>query len=124
MLKPIENLPSHVVGVRASGEVTETDLKEVLLPALDALVQSQDEIYYLLVLDTTVQNFTAGAWIQDMVAGLRHFTKWKKMAIVTPQESVETFTNYFSYISPGEARGFKKDELDQAIAWVSTKNEK
>ncbi|WP_129714954.1 STAS/SEC14 domain-containing protein [Pedobacter sp. SYP-B3415] len=124
MLTQIDNLPPHVFGVRATGEVTEADLKEVLLPGLDALVQSQNEIYYLLVLDTDVQNFTFGAWIQDMVAGLRHLTKWEKMAIVTPQESVETFTNYFSYVSPGEARGFKKNELEQAIVWVSTRNEK
>jgi hypothetical protein len=64
MLTVIEDLPDHVFGVRASGEVDETDLKRVLLPGLSALTEKTNEIYYLLVLETPVQNFTPGAWIR------------------------------------------------------------
>ncbi len=71
--------------------------------------------------ETSVQNFTAGAWWKDMVAGIRHFSQWKKMAIVTNQKAVEKFTDLFSYVSPGEAKGFELSELDEAIAWVSDK---
>ena len=122
MLTPIENLPPHVFGVKAIGEVTADDLKNVLLPGLEALTDKYDEIYYLLLLETKVENFTAGAWVQDAIAGVKHLTKWKKMAIVTEQESVESFTNAFSYITPGEAKGFDLDQLDEAIAWVSLKS--
>jgi len=122
MLTPIENLPPHVFGVKAIGEVTADDLKNVLLPGLEALTDKYDEIYYLLLLETKVENFTAGAWVQDAIAGVKHLTKWKKMAIVTAQESVESFTNAFSYITPGEAKGFDLDQLDEAIAWVSLKS--
>ncbi|KKX49341.1 hypothetical protein [Sphingobacterium sp. IITKGP-BTPF85] len=62
MLTVIQNLPDHVFAVRASGEVTKDDLKDVLLPGLESLANQYKEIYYLLVLDTDVQNFTAGAW--------------------------------------------------------------
>jgi len=44
------------------------------------------------------------------------------MAIVTDQKAVETFTDLFSYVSPGEAKGFELSELDQAIVWVSQKS--
>jgi hypothetical protein len=37
---------------------------------------------------------------QDIVAGLKHFIQWKKMAIVTDQKAVEKFTDLFSYVSP------------------------
>jgi calcineurin-like phosphoesterase family protein len=121
MLSPIENLPSHVFGVKATGNVDADDLKTVLLPGLEKLVQQYQEIYYLLVLDTKVENFTAGAWLQDALAGVKHLTQWKKMAIVTNQKTVENFTDAFSYISPGEAKGFSLDELDEAIAWLSLK---
>lgn len=122
MLTPIENLPPYVFGVKAIGEVTADELKNVLLPGLEALTDKYDEIYYLLLLETKVENFTAGAWVQDVIAGVKHLTKWKKMAIVTAQESVESFTNAFSYITPGEAKGFDLDQLDEAIAWVSLKS--
>lgn len=121
MLSIINNLPDHVFGVRATGEVDKEDLKSVLLPGLEQLTAQTGEIYYLLVLDTPVENFTAGAWWQDLVAGLKHFTQWKKMAIVTDQKAVEKFTDLFSYVSPGEAKGFELSELQEAIDWVSRK---
>jgi hypothetical protein len=121
MLEPIENLPPYVFGVKASGEVTADDLKTVLLPGLEKLTEQYHEIYYLLVLETKVENFTAGAWLQDAMAGVKHFTNWKKMAIVTDQKTVENFTDAFSYITPVEAKGFSLAELDEAIAWVSLK---
>lgn len=122
MLSVINDLPEHVFGVRATGEVDQDDLKKVLLPGLKALADEEKEIYYLLVLETPVENFTAGAWWQDMKAGLRHFTQWKKMAIVTDQQAVETFTDLFGHVIPGEARGFKLSELQQAISWLSLRN--
>lgn len=121
MLTIIPNLPDHVFGVRAKNEVTKDDLKQILLPGLENLTERYDEIYYLLVLETEVQNFTAGAWIQDLIAGIKHLTQWKKMAIVTDQKAVENFTDLFTYVSPGEAKGYELSELPQAIAWVSQK---
>lgn len=121
MLTVIEQLPDHVFGVRANGEVTKDDLKNVLLPGLESLTKRYDEIYYLLVLETKVQNFTAGAWIQDLIAGIKHLSKWKKIAIVTDQEAVEKFTDLFSYISPGEARGYELSELQIAKDWLKLK---
>lgn len=122
MLTKIENLPPHIFGVKATGEVTEVDLKEILLPGLQAVADEFGAIYYLLVLDTKVEQFTAGAWIQDMIAGLKHFTKWKKMAVVTDQKAVRTFTDLFSYVSPGAAKGYTMAELDEAITWLSLKD--
>lgn len=122
MLSEIPNLPDYVFGVRATGEVTAEDLKSTLLPGLEALTNKYKEIYYILVLETKVENFTAGAWYQDMVAGLKHLTAWKKMAIVTDQKAVENFTDAFSYVTPGESKGFSLAEIDEAITWVSLKN--
>lgn len=121
MLSIIREIPPHVFGVRATGQVTADDLKSVLLPGLEVLTQRYDEIYYLLVLETPVENFTAGAWFQDMIAGLKHFTKWKKAAVVTDEKAVEKFTDAFSYIAPGEFKGFELAQLDDAILWLQKK---
>lgn len=123
MLTKIDNLPEYVLGVRATGEVDKNDLDNVLLPGLKDLTDRYGEIYYLLVLETPVENFTAGAWWKDLVAGIKHLSRWKKMAIVTDQKAVEKFTDLFSYVSPGDAKGFELSELDEAISWVSVKSE-
>lgn len=121
MLQFINDLPAHVVGIRATGEVTKDDINTVLLPRLDELAERAGEINYILVLQTDVQNFTAAAWYEDLKAGIKHFTKWNKIAIVTGQKLVEKFTDLFSISIPGEAKGYKISELDDAVKWVSEK---
>ena len=70
-------------------------------------------------MDTSLKDFTAGALLQDLAVGLKHFTRWHKMAIVSESDAINKFTNAFSYIAPGEAKGFVHAELDKAIQWVS-----
>ncbi|WP_442794692.1 STAS/SEC14 domain-containing protein [Pelobium manganitolerans] len=119
MLKLIKDLPAHVVGVEATNEVTADDLKNVLIPALDENVKQYGKINYLLILHTDVQNWSAGAWLQDMWAGLKNFTAWNRIAVVTDQEMVEKFTDGFSLVTPGEAKGFKLSEEQEARSWIS-----
>ena len=121
MLSIIKETPPHVFGVKATGEVTADDLKNILLPGLQALTDTYGEIYYLLVLETPVKNFTAGAWFQDMLAGVKHLSSWTKIAVVTAEKSVENFTDVFSYLAPGEAKGYTPDELGEAMAWLNIK---
>lgn len=120
MLQFINDLPDNVVGIHAIGEVTKDDFERVLIPKLDDLVKRQGEIHYILVLETEVQNFTLGAWWDDLKVGLKHFTKWKKIAIVTDQKAVEWFTsNVFKFVAPGQSKGFPLGQLDEAVKWVT-----
>lgn len=88
MLTPMPDLPPFVFGITAIDTVTSKDIELVLLPELQNLVDNYNKIYYILVLDTEIKNFTAGSWFQDMKAGLKHFTKWKKIAVVTDEALV------------------------------------
>ena len=123
MLQFIKDLPDHVVGIRATGEVDKDDYNKVLIPRMEELVKRQGEIDYLLVLETDVQNFSMAAWWQDFMLGLKNFTKWKKVAIVTDQKSVVWFSDMFSHLIPGESRGFALSDLNEAIDWVSKDEE-
>jgi hypothetical protein len=93
-----------------------------MLPGLAALAERTHELYCLFQLETKLQNFTLGAWVQDALAGLKHLTQWKKMAFVTDQEHVEKFMPYYTHLVPDEAKGFPLAQLDEAIEWVSVKN--
>jgi hypothetical protein len=120
MLQFINDLPNNIIGIHAVGEVTKEDVDTVLIPRLDDLVKRQGEINYLLVLETDAQNFTAGAWLDDIKVGLKHFTKWKRVAVVTDQKSVEWFTTHiFRFLIPGTAKGFPLDDLKDAVQWIA-----
>lgn len=120
MISVINDSPSNVAAFRATGEVTKDDYDTVVIPTIDVLVQKQGKINFLLVVDTAMKNFTLGALLKDMGIGLKHFTKWHKMAIVSEEAGVIKFTDIFSYIAPGEAKGFTHAQLDEAKAWMST----
>lgn len=123
MIHTIEELPENVAGFRATGEVTESDFTNTVMPRVKALVDTTGTLNYLLVLDTSIKNFSAGAWFKDAIMGIRHLSKWNRAAIVTDVEGIRTFTRIFSVLMPGEFKGFEHKDLQHAIDWVSGKIE-
>jgi hypothetical protein len=123
MLQFIKDLPSHVAGVHATGEVRDEDFERVLVPLLDERINSYGRINFLLILDTNVSNFTAGALWKDLKLVLKHYRQWKKIAIVTDQKEVELFIDVFRFIIPGKSRFFPFNKLDEAVRWVSANNQ-
>lgn len=122
MIHYLQNLPINIVGFKATGEITEKDFTETVMPKVEALIEKTDQLNYLLVLETSLKNFTIGAWMKDVMMGIKHLTKWNKAAIVSDVESIRNFTNFFSFLMPGEFKGFEHSELQQAIDWVSAKD--
>lgn len=122
MLELIEDMPAHVVAVRATGEVTKSQYEQVLEPALEKLSKQFKKVNLLLDLETEVSHFTAGAWMQDALIGLKYITRWHRVAIVTKQEAVKKFTDIFSIAVPGEYKGFSMAELEEAKRWVCADN--
>ncbi len=120
MISILTELPSHVAGFVADGQVTKEDYENVLIPRIDAVLAQHGHIHFLLELRTDVSNFTAGAWWSDAAMGLKHFSSWKKMAIVSDQQSVEKFSDMFSALLPGKTKGFSLDELEAAKIWVAS----
>lgn len=119
MIETLNSLPANVAGFRATGEVTQDDFKNIVFPEVERLVEKQKDLNYLLLLDTDISNFTAGAWFQDVVLGLKNLTNWNRAAIVSDSEGVIKFTDAFSVLAPGEYKGYKKSEFEQAVSWVS-----
>ncbi len=124
MLQFVNDLPEHVIGIHAIGEVTKEDYDKVLAPRLDELVKKQGEINYILILENTLSDFSASAWYDELKLGLKHFTKWKKIAVVTDQKGILWFSNAFKYLIPGQSKGFELNQLDEAVAWITAKEDK
>lgn len=124
MIEKITTTPENVAAFRATGEVTKEDYTNVVIPQVSQLVEKIGKINFLLLLDTDVSNFTAGAWMHDALLGLKHLTKWNRAAIVSDSEGVIKFTDAFSLAAPGEFKGFKKHEYDIAVQWVSEQTDK
>ena len=120
MLQLLEDLPETVVGVRAINAVTEEDYKQIMLPALEAVHKKFGKVNLLILLETSVANYTIGAWFNDIKAGLKYFTKWHRIAIVTDQSAVKRITDAVGIFLPGECKGFSIADIALAKLWVSS----
>jgi hypothetical protein len=121
MLELLHDLPPYVVAVRTIGKVTKEDFETVLLPAFEKVDKEFDAIHFFVLMDNNISDFTIGAWWQDMKAGIKHFTKWKKIAIVTDSTAVEKVSDFFTVLTPGKAKGYKKTQLAEARQWIAEK---
>lgn len=117
MITQIHDVPDNIVAFRAEGEVTQDDFDIVRQKSAE-LVEKTNKLNYLLLLDTPLKEFSAGAWLQDALLGIQNITKWNRAAIVTDSEGIQDFTAIFSKVMPGEFRGFAKSEYETAVDWV------
>jgi hypothetical protein len=120
MIQELPGMPANMVGFRATGAVSKDDFDSIVTPAVEAIVKKTGELNYLLWIDTPLHNFTVGAWWEDALLGIKKISRWKRAAIISDSTGINTFTNIFSYVVPGEFKGFKPSELNKAVEWVST----
>jgi hypothetical protein len=121
MITELPDIPENIAGFKATGEITKEDYQNVVIPKIDKVVRDYGEINFLFLIDTELKEFTAGAWLQDSLIGIKHLTKWRRAAIVTDNEGAIKFTDAFSVVAPGEFKGFRKADYETALNWVSQK---
>jgi hypothetical protein len=84
MMELLDDLPDHVVGVRAIGEVDDHD-----------------------------------AMWDDTKLGLKTFSSYDRMAVVTDATWVRRSVKAFGWLIPGEVRVFHTDGLATARTWIT-----
>jgi hypothetical protein len=120
MLERISNLPDTVVGIKASGEITSDDYRNVLIPAVEAAVKGGGKVRFLYVLGEDVTGFSPGAAWQDTRVGLGHYDRWEKVAVVSDKEWLRHSVDIFGYLIPGEIKAFTPEDETEARTWVAS----
>ena len=118
MLEPMEKLPAGVLGFRSNGQITASDYTDVLKPAIDAVVQRDEEIRIVIEFGDW-SGMSGGALWEDLKMGIERFTKWKKIALVTDVDWMRHLTKAFSWLAPKGMKVFSTSDLDAAKAWAA-----
>jgi hypothetical protein len=125
MIEAIADMPEGTIGLRVWGSVTRDDYVDVLMPALNKAAEDTEAIRLVFQVGPDFQHFTPGMMGADVTAGLnfgvKHWSAWRRMAVVTDVEWLRHSMQMFGWMTPGEARLFSLDELDQAKEWVAEK---
>ena len=119
MMKLLTNLPDHVVGVSASGQVDAKDYDSVLMPAIDAALQRHHRVRVLYQLTSQFTGFTSGAMWDDCKLGLANWKAWERIAVVTDVHWVAHATRMFAFLMPGLVKVFSNEEQPEAEKWIA-----
>ncbi len=120
MINLLPNLPDHVVGFVAAGEVTAGDYETVVIPAIESTLEKHGHASILYHLGPAFTGFTSGAMWDDMKLGMAHLKAWDRIAVVTDVDWVAGAMRVFRFVVPCPVRVFANREFDQAVRWLGT----
>jgi hypothetical protein len=118
VLTLIEGFPDNVLALDATGEVTADDYRTVLVPALEERLQRHHRLRLLYRLGEAFAGYSAGAAWEDAKIGMRHFTHFERIAVITDVDWIENAVRAFGFALPGDVRVYDNDETDEANAWL------
>ncbi|MGN6533747.1 MAG: STAS/SEC14 domain-containing protein [Ginsengibacter sp.] len=119
MIEIIPGLPSKVAAFNATGKVTADDYITTINPMVKKIEKEFGKINYLLVINTSLKNYTLGAWIKDALLGFKYFAKWNKLGIVSNKKSIKKFTDFFGRFLPSVTKGFMMEDEEIAKRWIA-----
>jgi hypothetical protein len=117
MLTLIEGLPEDVLGVDATGNITDKDYRDTLIPQAEAKM-AKGPIRMIYVLRSDITDFALEALWDDSAFGMKHWHDFRQIAVVTDHSWLRSAISLFTPFFPGEVRMFKLVELQTAKDWI------
>jgi hypothetical protein len=84
-------------------------------------LKTNKKIRLLYHLCSSFTGFDLSAMLDDTGVGMRHFSAWEKIALVSDYQLINTIARFFGYMMHGEVRIFKDAELAEAKSWIIEK---
>ena len=118
MIETLKDFPADAVAVRCSGFVSKADYDQVLVPAVERALETSERIrlYYEVAPDFAL--ITPAAMWEDFRVGTQHWTRWKRIAVVTDVAWIRQLVVMFGFLLPGAVRVFGLAEAAEARAWL------
>lgn len=107
-----------VMEIHLSGKLSARDYQDTLIPAIDQALAEHDRIRLLAVIGPGFEGYTPKAAWADTKLGLRHWTGFDRIAVVTDADWIETMVDILGFAMPGPVETFDLDELDEARRWL------
>jgi hypothetical protein len=119
MIEQIEGLPAGTLGFRARGQVTSSDYERVIVPDVEAAFALNRKLRVLYITAEDFTGFDPGAMWDDAKMGMRHFSGWDRVALVSDVPWLRTATTAMRFMMPAEVRVYHLSEQDEARRWIT-----
>ena len=116
MIEIIKELPDNVVGIVATGRVTNEECDDVLRPAMEASLKRHGKIrlYY-----EVGSRFPGAGW-DDLDLAIDHLPQWERVAVVTDTGWVRQTVNALRFLIASEVRVFTRLDAEEGRAWIAS----
>lgn len=119
MIRLTEGLPGNTIVAEAVGTVTAEDYERVLTPALQHAAEGSEKLRLLYVLGAEFDGYDAGAATDDAKVGIRYWSAFERIGLVTDHETFRVLARAFGFLMPGEVRVFSLADRSAAEAWIT-----
>lgn len=119
MIDVMRESDGDVLGVRATGKVTASDYREVLEPAVRALLDRFGRLNVLFLIDSPFRGWSLRGAYANTVFDVKHRKDFHKVAVVgAPRWEQWCVSVAAPLVMGGELRTYDRERLDAAWGWV------
>ena len=119
MFKHIPSDPPGIVALDATGKITDSDYKTILIPAIEAAKKDHGKVSILIRFGPEYDGYTPHAMLDDTMLGLTHWNDFNRVAVVTDVKWIVNGLHMFGPLIPATTRVFPVGSLDEALEWVA-----
>ena len=98
--------------------MTGDDYDRILTPAIDRAIEQHDRIKLLAQCGPGLERYTLEAAWDDTKLGMRHWSGFDRMAVVTDVSWITASVRAMSFLMPCPVQLFEIDQLDDARRWL------
>ena len=110
---------TNIIIANAKGKITGDDYENILIPAIKSVREQYDKIRILFIIGEDYEGYEGAALWDDTKEGLRDFTHYEKIGLVSDKNWVHNSIKFFGFLIPGEVKYFSNDQLADAEAWIT-----
>jgi len=117
----IEFMPEsngNVLGIKATGKLTDADYEQHLIPKLNAMFGKFGKLRIVLHMGDEFEGWDLEAAWDDAAFGLKHRSDFEKLALVGAPSWVEWCVKFSGFLMSGEISFFAPNQLEEAWTWV------
>jgi hypothetical protein len=119
MITEYPGLPEGVAAFSATGEVTAEDYEKTLIPLVESKLTEHEKLRLFYYLGPEFKSFTAGAAWDDTKIGLKHLSRWEKVAMVTDVPWIKNTVKCLGFMMPAKVKVFPNEQLQDAKNWIT-----
>jgi len=118
MITILPESEGNILGVQATGQLTDADYTDIWVPMLEAIIDQYGKVRALFYMDAGFEGWEASALWDDAKFGLKHNDDFEKIVIVGGPGWVRWSIKLMIPFLKCQVKMFHSSQLEDAWEWI------